>query len=210
MRSVINWQPVATIPMGLQPPEILVSTRERGVALGFIEGDAEGWVFFPSYSTQLIESGEVLAWAPAPTYDEAQEPAQLSHDHRTMVKYVCDLCGSDDVLSDAYAEWDVDNQVWSVQNVFDKGAFCNTCEGETRLEEVEAPTYAVYMRDGMRWEWQTFTAEDKLIEQAYEHYRLGFKGPLNTRVRAVVLKGSQLDVAAYPRVSDLQEMAKQS
>lgn len=56
------------------------------------------------------------------------------------VKMVCSECGSSDVLADAYAEWDVDAQDWVVQNVFDKGAYCNKCDGETRLEEVELTT----------------------------------------------------------------------
>jgi hypothetical protein len=46
-------------------------------------------------------------------------------------------CGSDDVLCDAYAEWDVLEQQWSLQNIFDKGAWCNACDGETTLKEVK-------------------------------------------------------------------------
>lgn len=53
------------------------------------------------------------------------------------VKMVCSTCKSDEVLCDAYAEWDVDTQKWELQNTFDKGAFCAKCDGETRLEEVE-------------------------------------------------------------------------
>ena len=55
-------------------------------------------------------------------------------DHR--IKYVCRECGSDDVLCDAYAEWDVVEQHWSLQNTFGRGAWCNTCDGETRLNAV--------------------------------------------------------------------------
>lgn len=54
------------------------------------------------------------------------------------VKYVCEHCGSDDVLADAYAEWNDELQTWEVANVFDKGAHCHACDGETRLEEVPA------------------------------------------------------------------------
>ncbi|MES2906700.1 MAG: hypothetical protein V4691_06710 [Pseudomonadota bacterium] len=52
---------------------------------------------------------------------------------------VCAECGSDDVLADAYAEWNVDAQKWELQNAFDKGAYCNSCEQETRLNERELP-----------------------------------------------------------------------
>jgi len=52
------------------------------------------------------------------------------------IRVVCGQCGSDDVLADAYAEWDVGAQAWVVANVFDKGSFCNQCEGESRLREV--------------------------------------------------------------------------
>jgi hypothetical protein len=51
------------------------------------------------------------------------------------VKMVCAHCGSDDVLADAYAKWDVETQTWEVTQTFDKGACCNKCDGETRIEE---------------------------------------------------------------------------
>jgi hypothetical protein len=53
------------------------------------------------------------------------------------IKMVCADCGSDDVLADAYAEWDVASQKWELQNTFYKGAYCNACEAETRLDEQE-------------------------------------------------------------------------
>lgn len=49
---------------------------------------------------------------------------------------VCRHCGSEDVLADAYAEWDVEEQKWVISNIFDKGAYCNSCDGESRIEEV--------------------------------------------------------------------------
>jgi hypothetical protein len=52
-------------------------------------------------------------------------------------KMVCDECGSDSVLADAYAQWDIEKQDWTVANVFDKGAFCPDCDGDARIEEVE-------------------------------------------------------------------------
>ncbi len=51
-----------------------------------------------------------------------------------MAHPVCSSCGSPDVAADAYAEWDRSKESWVLQNVFDKGAFCNDCGGETSLE----------------------------------------------------------------------------
>jgi len=56
------------------------------------------------------------------------------------VRKVCSLCGSEDVLADAYAFWNAETQQWEVSNVFDKGAYCNNCDGECRIEEAEAET----------------------------------------------------------------------
>jgi hypothetical protein len=51
------------------------------------------------------------------------------------VKMVCAQCGSDEVRADAYAAWDVESQSWELAQTFDKGAYCDKCDGETRLEE---------------------------------------------------------------------------
>jgi len=67
-------------------------------------------------------------------------------------KMVCDECSGENVVSDAYAEWDVDRQDWIVANTFDKGAFCSDCDGECRIvEEViegggDRKTYLVSLR----------------------------------------------------------------
>lgn len=50
------------------------------------------------------------------------------------MKPLCSDCGSADVMADAYVEWNDDKQDWEVQNVFEKGAFCNDCGGETSLD----------------------------------------------------------------------------
>jgi hypothetical protein len=46
----------------------------------------------------------------------------------------CSYCGGTNVLLDAWAEWDVDKQEWTLQNIF-HNAFCEDCEGETSIEE---------------------------------------------------------------------------
>lgn len=52
-------------------------------------------------------------------------------------RMVCRNCGSEDVICDAYAVWDFSNQVWVIDSTFDKGAYCNACDGETRIVEKE-------------------------------------------------------------------------
>jgi len=52
------------------------------------------------------------------------------------VKMTCKTCGSEDVIGDAYAAWDKHAQRWEISgDVFDKGAYCNACDGETRIVE---------------------------------------------------------------------------
>lgn len=46
---------------------------------------------------------------------------------------VCRECGSTEVLADAYAAWNVSAQQWEIDNVFDKGAYCNRCDSEASL-----------------------------------------------------------------------------
>ncbi len=51
------------------------------------------------------------------------------------VRMVCKTCGSEDVLCDAYAAWNYEKQEWELSSCFDKGAYCNDCDGETRIVE---------------------------------------------------------------------------
>jgi hypothetical protein len=53
-------------------------------------------------------------------------------------EFICRACGSNSVVADAYAQWDIATQSWIVVNCFDKGAFCNPCGVETRLDKVES------------------------------------------------------------------------
>lgn len=52
------------------------------------------------------------------------------------MKMVCDQCGSEDVRCDAWAEWDKDNQQWTLAETYDN-SHCNACDGETSISEVE-------------------------------------------------------------------------
>lgn len=51
------------------------------------------------------------------------------------IEMVCGTCGSTDVFADAYAAWNTELQMWELDATFDKGAFCNACEGECRIKE---------------------------------------------------------------------------
>jgi hypothetical protein len=51
------------------------------------------------------------------------------------VTMICARCGSDNVVKDAYARWNVTHQKWELSAVFD-ASFCEACDGEeTRLKE---------------------------------------------------------------------------
>jgi hypothetical protein len=52
-------------------------------------------------------------------------------------KPVCGNCGSSDVLADAYASWNSETQDWELSNTFDKGAHCESCDGETSLDWID-------------------------------------------------------------------------
>lgn len=54
------------------------------------------------------------------------------------IKKVCSLCGSEDVLIDAYAQWDVEKQDFVLNCTFEYSfCFCNKCQGECGIIDVE-------------------------------------------------------------------------
>ena len=56
-----------------------------------------------------------------------------------MEKPICAYCGSTNVVKDAWAEWDIENQEWQLQDTYDD-AYCITCDGETSIEWIEINT----------------------------------------------------------------------
>jgi Zn finger protein HypA/HybF involved in hydrogenase expression len=52
------------------------------------------------------------------------------------VTYLCEKCGSDQVTLDAWAEWNVEQQLWVLGATYDQ-TYCHKCDGETHLVEVE-------------------------------------------------------------------------
>ena len=57
-------------------------------------------------------------------------------DHSKRIAIVCGTCGSDDVTRDAIGDWSVKTQRWELRTVLDN-AYCNRCDSERRLVEVE-------------------------------------------------------------------------
>jgi hypothetical protein len=53
------------------------------------------------------------------------------------LKPVCAVCGSENVVADAWAEWDVEKQDWELRSTFDD-KFCEDCEGECSVDWVDA------------------------------------------------------------------------
>lgn len=53
-----------------------------------------------------------------------------------MKTFICERCGSDDVVKDAYAVWDEKRQEWSLTSVFD-AVTCLECGRETTIVEKE-------------------------------------------------------------------------
>jgi hypothetical protein len=51
------------------------------------------------------------------------------------LQMVCGECGTNDVMRDAWAVWDVATQDWVLGAVFDYG-HCDKCRCETSIEEL--------------------------------------------------------------------------
>jgi ribosomal protein L37AE/L43A len=51
-------------------------------------------------------------------------------------QYVCAECGGLNVEKDAWAVWNVKEQKWELEDVYDQ-AYCKDCDGETKLAAVE-------------------------------------------------------------------------
>jgi hypothetical protein len=46
---------------------------------------------------------------------------------------ICSTCDGENVLADCYAQWDRKTGEWVIQNVFEKGGYCEDCENETKI-----------------------------------------------------------------------------
>jgi hypothetical protein len=52
------------------------------------------------------------------------------------MKKVCKVCGSDNVVMDAWVKWNPEKDDWEIDSVHDT-AFCYDCEGETIIVDVD-------------------------------------------------------------------------
>lgn len=48
----------------------------------------------------------------------------------------CKHCGSDEVVKDAWAQWDEHKQEWILKDMF-VFEYCTNCEGETNIIEIK-------------------------------------------------------------------------
>ena len=49
----------------------------------------------------------------------------------TKITYVCRDCGSDDLLADAWAQWDEEKQEFVLMDANLGSYWCRQCDGET-------------------------------------------------------------------------------
>ena len=54
------------------------------------------------------------------------------------IKFVCSQCGSDQIVKDAWAEWDTENQCWELGSIFDHTE-CQGCSYDGAPIEQEIP-----------------------------------------------------------------------
>lgn len=52
------------------------------------------------------------------------------------VNMVCRECRSENVMRDAWAAWEASTQMWTLKGDPFDAAYCEDCDGETRIEEV--------------------------------------------------------------------------
>lgn len=52
-----------------------------------------------------------------------------------QVVFVCNTCGSEDVVVDAWAAWDKEYQKWELANTFD-ASHCNSCDRERSIRAI--------------------------------------------------------------------------
>lgn len=52
------------------------------------------------------------------------------------VNFICPDCGSEDVLCDAFAAWDIESQEWVLHNIYPESpTVCNSCGEPSSYDE---------------------------------------------------------------------------
>jgi hypothetical protein len=87
----------------------------------------------------LSASSLAASAAPAEAAPPAAAPA-AAPPAAPRIEIVCRQCGGNAVARDAWAEWDVATQAWVLGAVFDY-AYCHDCDGEAKLDEVDADSF---------------------------------------------------------------------
>lgn len=60
----------------------------------------------------------------------------MTKKHKALIEKVCKKCGSTDVVLDAWACWNPDEEEWVLKDFFDN-AFCLDCDCECVITEKE-------------------------------------------------------------------------
>jgi len=66
----------------------------------------------------------------------------------TVIKKICSVCGSADVIRDAIVAWSEPAQAWELVSVLDNGD-CNACgnSGNSAIEDVEVDAITIHDSD---------------------------------------------------------------
>jgi len=82
---------------------------------------------------------ELIGWSTTMPAHLVEAPVSTLHDgahgrHEPPIKLVCDTCGSDDIVRDATARWNVAAQDWALSDVMDDTT-CEQCGAEVDVRE---------------------------------------------------------------------------
>jgi hypothetical protein len=116
-----------------------------------------------------------------------------------FIQKVCSHCGGINVKSDAYATWDFRKQEWVLDQTFYKGAYCDDCDGECRIEDeplsgdalLAAVTREVAMNDG----W--LPGDEDTAEQ-YVEGNEDLESEVEQMMRATLAEFAQVDATKVP------------
>ena len=120
------------------------------------------------------------------------------------VRKVCSHCGSENVLADAHALWNVEEQKWELANVFDKGHFCNQCDGECSIKEVPVevisiPVYAQNTEQPGQRCWDEALIESKSIVITMGQGRKKTPQEIAEKMSVRVLRGTREELLNFIR-----------
>lgn len=65
-----------------------------------------------------------------------------------LVTHICVACGSDQVMREAWAAWDLTTQDWVLDTIFDY-AYCQRCLAHRQMAQVAATDLTSFPADSM-------------------------------------------------------------